>query len=726
MKKVCYKFIIGAPLIIALMLVAVFGLRNIKGAGDIRLGIDTRGGVEAVFTPVELDRDPTDAEMVSAKRIIEKRMDSQNILDREVTIDKKNNAIIVRFPWKSDEKEFDPSVAIKELGAMAKMTFQDEAGKVYIDGSTVDNATAALEQEHNQPIVQLDFDKEGTKQLAEATKALLNKTLIIKMDEETIFTGTVSTEITSGEAQITGLKSIEEAQLLAGNINAGALPFSLETSNNSTISPSLGQDALKIMIIAGLIAFGLVAIFMVSYYRLPGFISVITLIFQVSVQLLCLSIPQITLTLPGIAGLILSVGMAVDANIIISERISEEIKKGKTIQSSVVVGNHNAFSSVLDGNLTTAIVAIILMIFGSGTMLSFGYTLLTGVILNLAVVLLSRMLLTGILGFQSFNKNKFFLKKKDQKRLHFYKKRFIPFGISIGIMVVGLLCTFIKGVKLDTMFSGGAILKYSYSSQVDVDASEQAVSDTINRTAHIQLTKDLSDNSNKMVVTLAGKDGLSAEHQDQLGKVLKAANPDSNLKLMESYVVEPYIGKQALLDSIKAVILAMIFMTLYVWIRFRSIGGLSAGIMSLVALVHDVAFVFFAFVLFGIPLNDAFIAVTLTILGYSINDTIVMFDRVRENARSGDCKGLEFEDVVENSITQTFSRSVNTSITTVVCILCILVMAILFGIASIRVFALPMLFGLISGCYSSVFLAGPLWVRWKTRRKNNHSEERVR
>ena len=719
MKKGRWKFLIGTPLILALLALAIFGLGNIKGAKDIRLGIDTKGGVEAVFTPVNLDRNPTDSEMESAKRIIELRMDSQNILDREVTIDKKNNAIIVRFPWKSNETNFDPSKAIKELGAMAKLTFQDEAGKEYLDGSTVSSAKAALDSSNNRPIVQLEFNTKGTKQLEEATNALYGKTLVIMMDSTEIFSGTVSARITDGKAQITGLSSLNEAQVLAEKIEAGALPFSLQTSNNSTISPSLGEDALNIMIYAGLIAFGLVMIFMIGYYRLPGIISIITLIFQISVQLLCLSVPQMTLTLPGIAGLILSVGMAVDANIIISERISEEIKKGKTIRSAILVGNHNAFSAVLDGNLTTAIVAVILMVFGSGTMLSFGYTLLTGVILNLIVVLLSKHLLSGILGFDWFNKEKFFLKKKDKKRLHFYKKRWYAFAFSIGVVLIGFVMCFVKGVKLDTMFSGGAILKYSYENTVDKKTSEDAVSKTIDRTATIQFTKDLSNTGKKMVVTLAGKEGLSAQNQDKLYEALKAANPNSNLKLVESYVVEPYIGRQALEDSGIAILLAMIFITLYVWIRFRSIGGLSAGLMSLVALVHDVAFVFFTFVVFRIPLNDAFVAVTLTILGYSINDTIVMFDRVRENNRSIEYKGQGIDEVVEHSITQTFSRSINTSITTTMCIACVLVMAILFGINSIRVFALPMLLGLVSGCYSSVFLAGPLWVRWKLRKKRS-------
>ena len=717
MKNGRLKFLIGTPLIFLLLLVAIFGLGNIKGARDIRFGIDTRGGVEAVFTPVDLDRNPTDDELESAKRIIELRMDSQNILDREVTIDKKNNAIIVRFPWKSDEKDFDPSKAIKELGAMAKLTFQDADGKVYLDGSTVSKATAGLESQGNKPVVDLEFNTKGTALLEEATNALYGKNMIIKMDTTEIFNGTVSARITDGKAQITGLATVQEAQLLAERIKAGALPFSLETSNNNTISPTLGEDALNIMVIAGLIAFGLVMIFMIGYYRLPGIISVITLIFQISVQLLCLSVPQMTLTLPGIAGLILSVGMAVDANIIISERISEEIKKGKTLRSAIFSGNHNAFSAVLDGNLTTAIVAVILMIFGSGTMLSFGYTLLTGVILNLLVVLISKHLLSGIVSFNFFNKEKFFLKKKDRKKLHFYKKRWYAFAISLAFVAIGFVFCFIKGVKLDTMFSGGAILKYSYENNVDVKASEDAVSKTIDRTATIQLTQDLSNNANKMQVTLAGREGLSAQNQDKLFKALKEANPNANLKLVESYVVEPYMGKQALEDSGIAILLAMIFITLYVWIRFRSIGGLSAGLMSLVALVHDVAFVFFTFVIFGIPLNDSFVAVTLTILGYSINDTIVMFDRVRENNRSIEYKGQGIDDVVEHSITQTFARSINTSITTTMCITCVLVMAVLFGITSIRVFALPMLLGLVSGCYSSIFLAGPLWVRWKLRKK---------
>lgn len=722
MKKEKVTFIIGSILIVLLAITAVFGFGSIKGANRMRFGIDIRGGVEAVYEPVDLDRAPEPEELESARTVIESRLDANSILDREVTTDNEHGTIIVRFPWKSGETEFNPEKAIAELGETARLTFRDAKGNVLLDGSYVRKSSSLRSPQNNFPIVTLELDSDGKKIFAEITEKLLNQRLYIFMDEEEIFSGTVSSVITDGQAQIQGLNSMEAAEDLSKKINAGALPFSMATTNHSSISPSLGSGALNVMIRAGLVAFAAVCLFMIFYYRLPGIISCIALVFQMSCQLLFLSVPQVTLTLPGIAGLILSLGMAVDANIIISERISEEMQKGKSIRASIKEGYKNAFSSVLDGNLTSAIVAVILMFFGSGTMYSFGYTLLTGVILNFLVVVISKKLLNSALDFRILYKESLFRQKKERKTIHFYEKKQIPLLLSTIMIIAGILVCVIKGITLDTSFIGGAILKYNYQGEIDIAENEKAAAEAINRPVSIQMTTDLVTEEKKMVVTLAGNEGLSPEEQLQLFDALSAVNPTSELTLSESYIVEPYIGRQALVNSVKAIVLASIFIVIYVAIRFSSISGISAGVMALVALVHDILFVLFVFAVFSIPLNDAFVAVTLTIIGYSINDTIVIYDRIRENTT---IEKLSLKDLLNLSVTQSMSRSINTTITTATCILLVFVFAYVYGIQSIVVFSLPMFFGLLSGCYSTICIAGSLWVTWKSFREKKSIAEKA-
>ncbi len=408
MKK---KLVFFAVLIVALLMVytAAFGIKssgiNILGAPDMRFGIDIRGGVEAAFQPVGLDRKPTKQELESAREIIEVRLDQQNIMDRDVTIDAESGYVIVRFPWKADETDFDPETAIAELGETAQLTFQDADGNVLIEGSHVNNAKPAKDQSNNQYVVSLTFDEEGTKLLSNATKKLIGKPINIYMDETLIQSATVSTHISGGEAQITGMKNYEEAKGLSDKINSGALPFSMVTKNYSTISPTLGEGALNVMLQAGLIAFIIICALLIFYYRLPGLVACISLTIQVAGQVLSLSVPQMTLTLNGIAGIILSIGMGVDANVIISERISEEIKSGKSVASAIASGFKNAFSSVFDGNITVLIVAFILMIFGSGSLLSFAYSLFTGIVFNfVAGVAASRLMIYSLSSYKFLRK----------------------------------------------------------------------------------------------------------------------------------------------------------------------------------------------------------------------------------------------------------------------------------------------------------------------------------
>ena len=414
-KRKPYFFIVAA-VILLLAYMAVFGINfqsdafdlHIRGANEMRFGIDIRGGVEAVFQPKDLGRAPTREELESAREIIESRLDAQNILDRDITIDTMSGHVFVRFPWKSGEADFDAQQAIEELGEMARLTFRDPDGNVLLEGKHVQTATSGYispqqvqSSDQSGYIVQLKFTPEGAVLFEQATSSLVGEIMAIYMDEDLLSDPRVNSAIAGGEAQITGSFTAEQARILAAKIQAGALPFALETKNFSTISPTLGSGALDVMVTAALLAFGLICLFMLFYYRLPGFVACLALTLQISGQLLALSLPQITLTLPGIAGIILSIGMGVDANVIIAERIKEELKTGKTLDSAINSGFDRAFSSVFDGNITVMIVAIILMIFGSGVMLSFAYSLLTGVILNfVAGVGATRLMTTSLSRFK--------------------------------------------------------------------------------------------------------------------------------------------------------------------------------------------------------------------------------------------------------------------------------------------------------------------------------------
>ena len=406
-------FFIVAAIILLGTLLSMFGLNipipgqsgymELYGASKIRFGIDIRGGVEAVFAPKNYSGTPTEEDLASARSVIELRMDNLNILDREITTDKSNGRIIIRYPWKSTETDFNPEQALKELGTMAKLTFKKPDGTVVLDGTNITSATAAFDPNTKDPIVNLEMDAKGAAAFAEATGELVttNGQISIMMDETVISSPRVINKITDGKAMITGVGTSEEALALAQKINAGALPFALEAISSSSISPSLGSGALKVMTLAGLVALALICLFMLLYYRLPGFVAVFCLVGQMIGILLAISIPQQTLTLQGIAGIILSIGMGVDANIIIAERIKEELNAGSTLTTALANGFHKAFSAVMDGNVTVAIAAIVLMIFGSGSMLSFGYSLLVGVILNgLTGVIANRMMIGSLSQFR--------------------------------------------------------------------------------------------------------------------------------------------------------------------------------------------------------------------------------------------------------------------------------------------------------------------------------------
>lgn len=711
--------IIFVIITLALLALAIFGIGDqVKGVQKIRYGIDIRGGVEAVFKP-ETEATPTAAELESARVVIETRLDNENITDREVTIDKEGGYIIVRFPWKSDETDYDPEDAIAELGEMAELQFIDPEGTVVVEGKDVTSASPEAQREDNGTtsyVVALTFNSDGASKFAEATGRLVGQQIGIYMDDTLLSNPVVQTQITGGQAVITGMEDYAAAEDLANKINAGALPFSLETRSFSTISPSLGQNALQVMMYAGLVAFVLVCLFMLCFYKLPGVVACMTLLLQMVLQLLAISVPQYTLTLPGMAGIILSLGMAVDANIIIAERISEEIKSGETVKSAVASGYKRAFTSVLDGNITTAIVAVVLMIFGSGTMLSFGYTLLIGVIVNCFVgVNVSRSVIKSLLEYPALNNEKFFREKKEKKTIKFFENKRVYAIITAVIVVAGIIGLATKGARIDTQFTGGTVLQYDLAGEIDTEKIAADVEEVSGRPATVQITESNIDDTSAVLITLAGNTGITPDEQKDISAAIADEFGLDEVTPSQTYAVEPYIGEKAMRNALIAIVVSFLCILAYIGIRFSVLSGLSAGLTALIALLHDVMIVFFAFVLFGIPIGDSFVAVVLTIIGYSINDTIVVYDRIRENTNNNPRRTLV--EQIDVSLTQVMTRSINTSVTTGLCVLVILGASIYFNISSIYRFSLPMFFGVVSGAYSSLCIASILWGIMKSNKQ---------
>jgi preprotein translocase subunit SecD len=397
-------FFITAGLILALLAIALNGLYipgfiEIKGISEVRPGIDINGGTEATLKAADSYQGTvTGAQLEAAKSVVELRLDNQNITDREVYIDEYAKRIIVRWPSK-DRQDEDPRAVLKELGEMALLTFKDPNGEVVIDGSHVSQAYPTINTQTQRPVVVLVLNAEGKTKFAEATQRWLGQNISINMDDIQLSNPEVEEVIPDGEATISGMASTDEAKELASKIEAGALPFALEVIASNTISPILGVQALDVMKYAGIVAFILICLFMLLYYRLPGFVAILAISGQTAGQFLALSAPKdpLTLTLPGIAAIILSIGMGVDANIIIAERIKEELRNGNPLKIAVRNGFQRALAPVVDGNITCAIAAVILMILGSGAFISFGYLLLIGVILNVVFGVGATRLLTGSL-----------------------------------------------------------------------------------------------------------------------------------------------------------------------------------------------------------------------------------------------------------------------------------------------------------------------------------------
>ena len=762
-KGKSWPLFVVAILIVLFSLTAIFGVsytygdtKNVyvKGASDIRFGIDIRGGVDVTFMPAD-DVEATDAQMTAAKTVIEDRLVGLGITDYESYVDNNKNRIIVRFPWKNDEADFNPQTAIDEIGTTAKMVFRkgsSATGEEILSGDDVASASAAYNETEGW-VVQLKFNSAGASAFATATTELAasNGTISIWLDDNNISTATVNEAITGGEAIIKGNFDQDSASTLANQINSGSLPFALSAESYSTISPSLGAKSLDVMVQAGIIAFILVALLMIVRYRLPGTIAVISLMGQAAATLAVVSgyftvFPGSTLTLPGIAGIILGIGMGVDANVITAERIKEELSKNKTLEGAVNSGFKMGLTPIIDGNVTIVIVAAILMgAFGptdafwakvfnpifywfgpstAGTIYSFGFTLLTSVLLNFVFgVWATRVMIRGAVHFKPLRKAWLFGGKKEggadfkTPSINFIGNRKKFYTFSCALIAVVLVFCGIFGVKMDVEFKGGSMITLAYEGDADLNDLKSTIGTELGKSnLTLQTGSDISGNQT-LTVTLPGSDTLTTEQLDNLLAALNEQYPDNNFVQNEVSNVDATIGKEFLLKSVVALVAACVLILLYVAYRFRKIGGLKAGSTAIVALLHDMFVVFGVFVLLRIPLNGNFIAALLTILGYSINDTVVIYDRIRENSALYGKKQMSLAELVNLSVNQSFARSLMTSITTCLALGVVCVVSVIYRLDSIYSFAFPLLFGMVSGVYSTICIATPLWVDWKNKKK---------
>ncbi len=751
-------FFVLFVLIAALVFTAFFGIDSyygdtrkvyIKGAEDIRWGIDISGGVEAVFSPDISDAEITSDDMASAKAIIETRLVNQNITDYEVYSDEANHQIIVRFPWNAGESDFDAAAAVSELGETALLTFcgnQDRNDVLLSGAADIAAASPGVLENSNQYVVNLEFTDAGRSKFANA--ATKYDQISIWMDDVMLSAPTISADLKSGKnienVYIEGQFDAETVTDLANKINAGSLPFALTVDNSKLqiISATLGSNALNVMLIAGAIAFAIICILMIIRYRLPGLIASIGLIGQLAGMIACISgyLPSassFTLTVPGIAGIILSVGVGVDANVIAFERIREEFKNGKTLDGAIAAGYNRSLNAVIDGNVTIVIISLVLMAaFGTpdsllakaftfifpflgsaitGSIYSFGYTLLVGTIFNLVMGVWAVSKMLKSISRYKFARSQWLYPRAKAEKSHFtldFNKLIKPaLIVYAAVIAVGIILTSIFGVNLDINFSGGARVSYSYTGEIDEAKVKDIAEIALSEKTNVSTAADMTGSSKQVIISVIGNNSLSADAQETLTEKLQKEYPDNKITLYDSNSVSPTVAGSFFTKSLVAVLLAGVFVVIYVGFRFKKIGGISAALMAFVALILDCIVAFLACTMFGLPVDSNLIAVILTLLGYSLNDTIVVFDRIRENKALFPQKKIS--ELANESLNEVKTRTLITTITTVLAVITIIVVSEIFGLSTLRSFAIPMAFGLVSGSASSLFISIPLWVKYR-------------
>ncbi len=710
-----------AAVILAVILAAFVGLAyyasiilSSTGIGEdmsIPLGLDLSGGVSITYQVV--DENPSAEDMSDTIYKLQKRVDSYSTEASVYQVG--DDRITVEIPGVQDANEI-----LEDLGNPGSLEFQMPDGTVFMTGDMVADAQAATQTDtygNKEYVVALKLTDEGAKIFGEVTSENIGKNLPIVYDGETISYPRVQTAITGGEAQITGMADFEEAETLATQIRIGSLSLQLSELESSVVGAQLGSQAISTSLKAGAIGLAIVMVFMIIMYAVPGIAASLALAIYTTLVIATLYLFEITLTLPGIAGIILGIGMAVDANVIVFARVREEIATGKSVQTSMKIGFQKAMSAILDGNITTLIASVVLMALGSGTVKGFAYTLMIGIILSLfTAMVVTRYILYSLyaLGLKS---EKLYGRAKERKSIDFIGKKAVFFTISGIIIAAGLISMGVhsategKALNYGLDFMGGTSTTADFGKDMTIEDIENDIVPYVEKVtgdSDVQATKVEGTTQ----VTIKTRT-LSLDERQELEDTL-AENCDVDASTITSQSISSTISGEMRSDALKAVIVSCIFMLLYIWFRFKDIRFAASAIL---ALVHDVLVVITVYALVRISVGSTFIACVLTIVGYSINDTIVIFDRIRENLalKTGKQTAEELREVANKSLTQTLSRSINTSITTFIMV----VMLYILGVASIRDFSLPLMAGLVCGAYSSICIATELWYVMKVHLGKN-------
>lgn len=709
--------------LIVLLLIASWTV-SFTGIGDkfgnlgkqLKYGLDINGGV---YVLLEADTKETGAELTAimnqTKSVLENRVNAMGISEAQVSIEG-NNRLRVEMPGVEDAEE-----AIEQIGRTAQLQFFLADGTLALTGDGIKDSQIATDSQNGGYKITIDFTAEGSDLFADATEKaysgqvestmtdedgnpVANTAIVIALDDEVISAPTVNEKINSISCEITrpGGFSETEASQLSALIRGGALPANLTEINSSVQTATIGANALQLSVKAGAIGLALVLVLMVIVYGMLGLIADIALLLYIQLVLWIMAAMGSVLTLPGIAGIILSIGMAVDSNVIIFTRIREEIQKGKSINVAVDMGYHAALSTVVDSQTTTLVAAFVLYLFGTTSVRGFALTLMIGTVMSVITAVFITQLFVNLLAeSKKFGKNSMFGVKEDgtpkfswKWNIKFIENRKKFYAISACVIIIGLGFSLVKGFNYGIDFTGGTMMQIELGQEVTIDE----VKDTIAKYDLDPTIVYASDNNSQIIIKTI-KDLKSAERTEVVNTLQeKYGFDDSDVLASEEF--GPTVGKDLRQNAIKSILIAALCMLIYIRFRFKD---WRYGLAAVSGLAHDVLVTLSIYAIFRITINNPFIAGILTVVGYSINDTIVVFDRIRENSKF--YKRKQAVALIDDSINQTLSRSIMTSVTT------FLVMVPLFIMASseLRSFLIPLMIGVFVGTYSSIFLCSPVF-----------------
>lgn len=681
-----------------------FGKGKIGSAKNITLGLDLAGGVSITYQAK--DKNPTSEQMSDTIYKLQKRVEQYST---EATVYQEgDDRINIEIPGVTDANKI-----LDELGKPGSLVFQDSEGNVVLEGTDVKTASAKTTQDemnNKEYIVELILTKDGTDKFAKATAENLGKQIAIVYDGKTISNPVVQSEIDGGQAYIDGMASYEEAENLASTIRIGGLQLELEELRSNVVGAQLGEEAISTSLLAGAIGLAIVLVFMCIVYLLPGFASSIALIIYTGLTLVLLNAFNITLTLPGIAGIVLSIGMAVDANVIIFARVREELAAGRAVKSALRIGFQKALSAIIDGNITTLIAALVLGLKGTGSVKGFAQTLALGVVVSMFTALFITRIIIFSLYAIGFRDVKFYGAKKTTKVRNFLGKKAVCFAIS-GVIILGGIGIMgyhaAKGqgaFKYSLEFMGGTSTNVTFNEDYsikEIDSKVVPVVEKITKDANVQTQK--VDGSNAVIIKTRS---LDLEEREAFNKAM-VDNFDVDESLITSENISSTVSSEMRSDAVVALLIATACMLLYIWFRFKDVRFATSAV---IALLNDVLFVVVFYGVARISVGNTFIACILTMVGYSINSTIVIFDRIREELKVQK-RNEDLATLVNRCISETLTRSIYTNFTTFVMV----VILFILGVSSVKEFAAPLMVGIVGGTFSSITITGALWYIMRTK-----------